>query len=333
MEGVPLSPEAREKMLGLPAQQPPPNIALNFENPWSMESSAEKALHILLALSTVMFLVKIYRQLLILHKFGLEDCVLVLAWLQYCLLVIWGIIILFLNITILLQYLRVFVPTGTRNFTFWAIYGALYANIAYYVAFMFLQIFACTPREQFWDKSITEGRCMDIIAINVSGAVVCLVSDVAILLIPQSNPQFEHCQGEDNQTLACVTSAVRVYYNVRLWQNQTDITYQLACMSFWGTAQVPAGFLVTCLPSVPKVLNHTRAMSRITGLETSPRSIFRVSKKKVQSTTQIITIGGGPKRDQKATVVSDAEFRDLVATDGMSLASTTHIDPESRKYL
>ena len=55
----------------------------------------------------------------------------------------------------------------------------------YYVAFMFLQMFACNPREKFWDKSIMEGRCMDIFAINVSGAVVCLVSDLAILLIPQ----------------------------------------------------------------------------------------------------------------------------------------------------
>lgn len=80
MEGVPLSPEAREKMLGLPAEQPPPNVEPNFGNPWSMEFSADRALHVLYALSTVMFLIKMYGQLRIVRKFGVEDYVLVLAW-------------------------------------------------------------------------------------------------------------------------------------------------------------------------------------------------------------------------------------------------------------
>ena len=80
MEGVALSPEAREKMLSLPAEQPPPNVEPNFVNPSSMESSAERALHVLYALSTVMFLVKIYGQLRIVRKLGLEDYVLILAW-------------------------------------------------------------------------------------------------------------------------------------------------------------------------------------------------------------------------------------------------------------
>lgn len=105
--------------------------------------------------------------------------------LQYCLLVIWGILILLLKATILLQYLRVFIPAGTRNFTFWAIQVLLYTNVVYYVAFSFLQIFSCSPREAFWDKTIVEGHCIDIFAVNVSGAIVCLVSDLAILLIPQ----------------------------------------------------------------------------------------------------------------------------------------------------
>jgi hypothetical protein len=55
----------------------------------------------------------------------------------------------------------------------------------YYVAFIFLQMFSCSPREKFWDNTIVEGHCMDVFAVNISGAVVCLISDLAILLIPQ----------------------------------------------------------------------------------------------------------------------------------------------------
>lgn len=105
--------------------------------------------------------------------------------LQYALLVIWGILILLLKITILLQYIRVFCPAGDRNFTYWASQVTLYTNVVYYVAFTFLQIFSCSPREKFWDKTIMEGHCIDVFAVNVSGAIVCLVSDVAILSIPQ----------------------------------------------------------------------------------------------------------------------------------------------------
>lgn len=129
---------------------------------------------------------------------------------------------------------------------------------------------------------------------------------------------------------ACVTSAVRIYYNVRLWKNQTDITHQLAYMSFWGTAQLPAGFLVTCLPGIPKVVNYARTKPWCLRLETSLRSVLKVSTEKVHTTRQIVTIGGGPKKNHKGTVVSDLEFRDLVASDQMSLSSTSHINTVAR---
>jgi hypothetical protein len=99
-------------------------------------------------------------------------------------MIIWGIAVLLIKVTILLQYVRVFVPEGTRNFTFWASYGLLYTNIAYYVAFTFLEMFCCTPRAKFWDKTITDGYCIDVYALNLSGAVVCHISDLAILLLP-----------------------------------------------------------------------------------------------------------------------------------------------------
>lgn len=121
-----------------------------------------------------------------------------------------------------------------------------------------------------------------------------------------------------------------MYYNVKLFQDQTDATHQLAYMSFWGTAQIPAAFLVICLPSVPKVINYARTKPWCARLETSLRSALRVSTEKVTTTKQIVTIGGGPKRNQKATVVSDVEFRDLMASDGMSLSSTSHVNTVGR---
>ncbi|KAH9900374.1 hypothetical protein F4778DRAFT_738671 [Xylariomycetidae sp. FL2044] len=376
--GIPLSPEAREKMLNHPAEPPPVNVEAKFENPWSMAYSAEVTLHTLYALSTVVFLVKMYAQIRIERKLGPEDYTLVVSWLlytgafeptgtwlarapmgvhqwditfrqfsrylylQYCSLIIWGLLIMFLKITILLQYLRFFVPKGTRNFTFWAVQVLLYANVAYYVAFTFLQMLSCNPREKFWDKTIMDGYCIDIFAVNVSGAVVCLASDLAILYIPQR--VFRQLNMARSRMLglcalfaigifACVTSAVRVYYNVRLWQHQSDVTYQLGYMSFWGTAQLPAAFLVICVPSVPRVINYARSKPWCARFEYSIRSALGLSTEKGRSTTQIVTIGGGPKQNHLATVVSDVEFRSLMATDAISLSSISHIDPASQVHL
>ncbi|KAK7937185.1 uncharacterized protein PG986_014053 [Apiospora aurea] len=270
MAHVPLSPAAREKMLNLPASPPPPGVQPNFVNPDSVAFSAQCALHGLHALSTIVFFIKMYAQIWIDRQMGLENYVLALAWvlytgafepvgvllarapmgvhqwditfrqfgrylfLQYTLLVIWGILILLLKITILAQYLRVFVPHGTRNFTFWAAQVLLYTNGVYYVAFTFIQIFSCSPRETWWDKTIVEGHCIDIFAIN-------------------------------QRISACIASVVRLYYNIKLFQDQTDVTHQLSFMSFWGTAQIPAAFLVVCLPSVPKVIKYARSKPCVDG--------------------------------------------------------------------
>jgi hypothetical protein len=129
---------------------------------------------------------------------------------------------------------------------------------------------------------------------------------------------------------ACVTSAVRIYYNVLLRETQTDVTHQLGILSFWGTAQIPAGFLIICLPSVPKTINYIRAKPWCTKLQMSLRSMLQVPTESVRASTRIITIGGGDKRNLKGTVVSDVEFRELMADDATSVASTTRTNPVSQ---
>ncbi|KAK6958411.1 hypothetical protein Daesc_001211 [Daldinia eschscholtzii] len=350
----------QEDILDLPAEAPPPGVVPNFENPSRILSNAEAALHGLYALSTVMFFIKMYTQLRISRKVEREDYVLILTWLlytgafepvgtllvrtpygahqweitlrvfsrylfiQYCEMVIWVIAMLLVKITILLQYLRIFTTPGVRDFTFWASHALLYLNIAYYIAFTFIQMFPCNPRQMFWDKTITDGHCMDIFAANVSGAVVCLVSDLAILVLPQrilfklnvrTSRKIGLCILFAIGIFACTTSTVRLYYNIRLWQTQTDISHQLGNISIWGTAQLPTGFLIICLPSVPKLLNHLRSKPWAVRLETSLRSLSRQSTKKApQMRTNILTIGGGGNNNLKQTVVSDVEFRELMAT-------------------
>jgi hypothetical protein len=123
---------------------------------------------------------------------------------------------------------------------------------------------------------------------------------------------------------ACATSAVRLYYNIHLWKHQQDITYQLGYISFWGTAQIPAGFLVVCLPSVPKAINHLRVKPWFLRVEMSIRSRLHLSTPQTgdTSTPRLPTIGGGgPKRGGRAMMVSDIEFDSLVNKTQTSIVS------------
>ncbi|KAI1813012.1 hypothetical protein GGS20DRAFT_555431 [Poronia punctata] len=368
-----MSPESRERLLDMPAAAPPPGVVPDFDHPWSLEWHAEVTLHCLYSLATVLFFTKVFVQLRIVRKLTVEDYVLAVAWLvytgafqptgtmfaraklgihqweikvgdlarhlflQYCALIIWGVVMLLLKVVILLQYLRVFVPRGTRNFTFWTAHALMYLNIVYYVAFIFLQMFSCNPMEKYWDKTITGGYCMDIYAVNVSGAVVCLVSDLAIFLLPQRviyglNLSLARRIGLGFLfaigLFACVTSAVRLYYNVRIWQMQTDTTYQLGYILMWGTAQIPAGFLIVCLPSAAQLTRHIRMTRWCVRFEEAIREKLNISSKRTQNTrTPVVgTFGGGGggggigrKINPTASVISDIEFRELMAEDAEDL--------------
>ncbi|KAF2788841.1 hypothetical protein K505DRAFT_254574 [Melanomma pulvis-pyrius CBS 109.77] len=186
----------------------------------------------------------------------------------------WGIIFLLLKVAILLQYLRFFAPSGLRGVTFWAAHFVHWGNVAYYIAFTFIFMFVCNPQANFWDKTITYGKCLDIFGINVISAVICLVSDLLILLLPQRMIYQLNLPRRKNIGLAflfaigifCAMSAVRLYYNIHLWKHQHDITYQLGFISYWGTAQIPTGFFIVCFCRYQSLSTTSGANTGFSGL-------------------------------------------------------------------
>ena len=124
---------------------------------------------------------------------------------------------------------------------------------------------------------------------------------------------------------ACTTSAVRLYYNIRLWKHQHDVTYQLCFIDVWGIWQVVAGFLILCLPFVAKPFNHWRGTRWILRIELSLRSILHLGppSSQVSSKSHIPTIGDGKLKGIQNAVISDVEFRSLVNRTETSITTTT----------
>lgn len=86
------------------------------------------------------------------------------------------------KLSILLQYERLFCPhrAGWTHLVIWAL---IIFNLLFYIAVMIPQVLACNPREKIWHPYI-EGTCLDLAAILISGAVVNVISDFAILILP-----------------------------------------------------------------------------------------------------------------------------------------------------
>lgn len=94
----------------------------------------------------------------------------------------YGICILFIKLSILLQLLEIF--GRGKDFFFWFCHVTIWGNLLFYLIYTFVQIFACHPLSKSWDF-LTTGSCLNIRLLNVIAGTLNALSDVIILILPQ----------------------------------------------------------------------------------------------------------------------------------------------------
>lgn len=99
--------------------------------------------------------------------------------------IVYGIVIMLLKVGIIVEWAHVFVPMGQRNAFYWTCHAFIWLNVLFYGTYTILEIFQCTPREYIWNKLLPRGSCIDDSAINVTVGVINVISDIAILILPQ----------------------------------------------------------------------------------------------------------------------------------------------------
>jgi hypothetical protein len=97
----------------------------------------------------------------------------------------YGICIFFIKLSILLQYIQLFMPGREPKALYWTTIFLVGINFIFYFASTFIEIFACKPIAKAWDPLITEGHCIDILAVNVAASFINTLSDISILALPQ----------------------------------------------------------------------------------------------------------------------------------------------------
>ena len=99
--------------------------------------------------------------------------------------IFYSIIICLVKESILVQYLRIFVPNRRADMgLFMTIHGLIWIVFLFYLVVTVFQIAMCSPRERIWNKLITEGHCFnEDVAFRTIG-VFNVISDLAVLIVP-----------------------------------------------------------------------------------------------------------------------------------------------------
>jgi hypothetical protein len=98
---------------------------------------------------------------------------------------LYGPVVILLKAAIVVQILRVFVPDGMRNYTFWAGHTLLWVNTLIYTVGTFMLIFRCWPVSKLWNVLEEGGRCSNVRNIHVISSALNAASDLLILALPQ----------------------------------------------------------------------------------------------------------------------------------------------------
>ena len=95
----------------------------------------------------------------------------------------YGICIFFIKLSIILQYLQIFVPLKTRNGLYWTSHALIWTNLVFYLSGLILLFFGCRTKAR--DPLMAHGHCINVLAIDVAASSVNSISDIAILVLPQ----------------------------------------------------------------------------------------------------------------------------------------------------
>jgi len=178
---------------------------------------------------------------------------------------------------ILVEWLRIFVPRGTRNPLFYILHAVLWGNLLFYAIIIVLQNIACTPHAYMWDRTIPGGSCtrVNTAVTDAVSAIINLVVDVVILVIPQhviwklnmsSRKRFGVAVLFVIGFLAVVSAAGRVYATVyKLKAGGDDFVHDFAYVIMAALAEDTCAILVVCGPTMPKAVKavHSAVTSEI----------------------------------------------------------------------
>ncbi|KAJ2993517.1 hypothetical protein NUW58_g1816 [Xylaria curta] len=219
---VDMNTAQQEAFLSSPVLEPLEGQVSNLVNPPNGAAGSEAVLAIAFVLSTIAVIGRVYARFILLKKRFLSDYIILLGYAFTVVLYVydehmarvpglfvdlWNVSwrdaiayihdvfvtsllyplsILLIKVAILLDWLVLFVPPGSRNFVYWAAHVMIWVNVVFYLSVFIANQVACTPYEYSWNK-LLDGNCdrVNTQYTNLASGIFNVISDIVILLIPQ----------------------------------------------------------------------------------------------------------------------------------------------------
>ncbi|KAI1142782.1 hypothetical protein F5Y05DRAFT_366152 [Hypoxylon sp. FL0543] len=293
-----LPPDQQQAILNGPGLPPPPGVESNLDNPSNGNGVAYGVLSLCVGLNAIFIGLALVTKLSHLKRIHPEDYIAIISVITWCLVLgflyravgkygffvhqwdmqLWEVFGLFhsiymsaivyfitmatIKLSILLEWIRIFVPRGTRNRFFWICHAVAILNFVASMANMLILAFGCSPPEKYWNQ-LAEGKCLDGNATAVSASAINFFFDIVILILPQRVIWGLHLSWRKKLGIsvlfavgiaACAIACLRIVFSVRFWK-QTDSTYNIASVALLCVAEQTAGILLFCMPGAPKALN------------------------------------------------------------------------------
>ncbi|KAI9898014.1 hypothetical protein N3K66_006374 [Trichothecium roseum] len=175
----------------------------------------------------------------------------------YAATIIYAPMTLMVKISLLLIIARVF--GGVHKQVKYGIWALLAINGLYYTSGLFIKIFICHPISAYWMGQLD--KCLDQSAIVTADAIVSVISDLALLLLPvplTCSLQMPLRKKLHVLGMLCAGGVATAFSVYRLAMivtdgkspNQTIIFIQVILS---GNAEVGLGVITTCLPAIKRI--------------------------------------------------------------------------------
>ncbi|OQE07488.1 hypothetical protein PENVUL_c013G07687 [Penicillium vulpinum] len=335
-----------------PALAPPDGVTPNFDNPPNNNALAIGVLSACAAVSTICLFIRAYGRIWLLRKVQIEEALTLCAYgcfwgalyaeiglistpgyfvhqwnirlkdmilIQYYVFlfgVFYTIVLPLLKVTIMIGCCRLFAPRGHRSegYFWWGCVIVIFVQITAGIGIVVSLNMQCIPHSAIWDITIlATSKCFDLYKLQVASASIQLISDVAILLLPQQPIWSLKMTWRKRMgvsiifsfgLLACISAVFRLETTITHGK-AADAIWTLPPLAFWATAEMTCGFFIVALPCIPKILKETGLgvkMKRVFGMSTSGNT----SKRAWESE------GTGKSSDQsrlRGTTASNAYYK------------------------
>ncbi|KAG5305447.1 integral membrane protein [Histoplasma capsulatum G186AR] len=299
-----------------PIIPPPPGVTSNFDHPTDVLRTVNLVTQYLTIAVVTIFvatrlIIKYYRY----SRFDIEDYATTISWLffmGYCscvallsyhgggyhawdvpqpeqrefLKISYAVTILYVpmafsvKVALLAIVIRIFNPDRKKVLGVYIILGVL---LLYYIPAIFLKIFFCIPISGYWEGAASGAKCLNQQNLITADAVISMVSDFAILVLPLPLTWSLHIRKTKKLRVIGILGAGGVATAFSVWRlvimveqgASPNFTIVFIRIVLTGNAEAGIGLICACLPVISSFYTYRKKSS--SEVHQSPAQSYELS--------------------------------------------------------